>query len=89
MYQVKPVTVFRDGIINGRIDRVGEQIGLFGINQHSWRGFAGELLGNLSEGCVVFKPHVLKLLVPDWRIASTEQDESIDFTLLNIKDFEA
>ena len=73
--------------LNKKIDRIGEQTGLFGINHHSWRGFAGELLGNLSEGCVVFKPSVLKLLVPDWRIASTEQSDKIDFTLLNIKDF--
>lgn len=88
LYQIRPVTVYRDGNKNALVDRTGEQAGLFGINHHSWIGFKGKILGNLSEGCQVFKPEILGKILPYWERASQEQGEGITYTLLHVNDLD-
>lgn len=60
-----PVTIYRDNMVNKRIDRSSpQQSGFFGINLHSWRGWASPVIGywkdiksgtgvSLSKGCQV------------------------------------
>jgi hypothetical protein len=67
-YQIAPVKIFRDNIVDTKIDRHQIQEGMFGINAHSWKN--GSWLWNittvsywtnlprkigvsLSEGCIV------------------------------------
>ena len=80
LQQVQPCEVYRDGSKLGHIDRDSEvQTGLFGINEHSWRGFGeGNKVGNLSEGCQVCDELENDAL---WTIIKTFKGD-IDYTLI-------
>jgi hypothetical protein len=68
LYQITgEVTIYRDNNTDGVIDTAVEQTGYFGINIHSWSTYLGdfvsEVVGNLSEGCVVTKGIYMRQLV--------------------------
>ena len=53
LYQDHECYIYRDSNGNGLIDREVKTKGLYGMNIHSWNGFYGENVDNLSEGCQV------------------------------------
>lgn len=50
--QIKPISIWRDGIIDGDIDEQNEQSGIFGINCHT-AGDIKNIIYNWSAGCLV------------------------------------
>lgn len=75
--QILPITIYRDGNRDRKLDRAIRQLGLFGINIH--RGGVGNVIGNWSAGCQV---------IPDshWFpiINNFVPGQTIDFTLLEV-----
>lgn len=51
--QILPVTIYRDNDGDLNLDNMQEQVGLFGINIHSWIGYNFAKVTNLSTGCQV------------------------------------
>lgn len=50
--QIKPIKVWRDGVIDWDIDEVNQQEGIFGINCHT-AGDVRNMVYNWSAGCLV------------------------------------
>lgn len=88
LYQIRPVTVYRDNTRDVKIDRVQEQTGLFGINHHSWIGHTSNWVNTLSQGCQVFRTDVHDLILPYWQELSRKYNNEISYTLINKKDLD-
>lgn len=75
--QVLPITIWRDGTRDRKLDRVNKQFGLFGINFH--RAGTGLTVGSWSAGCQV---------IPDthWFPITNNfvNGQVIDFTLIEL-----
>ena len=75
--QILPITIYRDGNRDRKLDRGYRQFGLFGINIH--RGGVGNIIGNWSAGCQV---------IPDTHwfpiINNFTNGQVIDFTLIEV-----
>jgi hypothetical protein len=87
--QISRCTVFRQiGKKAGdTIDRTHPDTGLFGINFHTWHGFNGPKVYNLSAGCQVMDEEVLMNEIHDFLKACWPFPHSITYTLLHRNDF--
>lgn len=75
----------KDKKVGDEIDRsVKPILGNFGINYHSWKGFNGAKVGNLSAGCNVMDESVLVGEIHDLLKKLPVQ---IDYTLIHKKNF--
>jgi hypothetical protein len=61
--QVLPVTIYRDNNNDFNVDYIQEQVGLFGINIHSWIGYNFNRVTNLSTGCQVAQMSLFSTLL--------------------------
>jgi len=86
LQQVAPITIFRDFNKDGKLDRVKEVSGLFGIFCHSWKNFFGFRVYNLSAGCQVLREDELICLQTYIEIMQREQG-LITYTLLSLQDY--
>lgn len=78
LQQISNCTVYRDGNLDEIIDKNITEVGNFGINFHSWKGFLSNYVGRLSAGCQVVRADVLDLIwehIPDGKI---------DYTLIKL-----
>ena len=75
--QVLPITIYRDGNKDRKLDRAIRQLGLFGINIH--RGGIGNVIGNWSAGCQVIPDTHWFPIINNFALGQT-----IDFTLLEV-----
>lgn len=76
--QIKPVTIFRDGNKDLKVDKNITQTGLFGINIHTagWNN----LVWNWSAGCIVIpRQHWVNDVLPKFKAFKI-----YDFTLLEV-----
>lgn len=75
--QVLPITIWRDGTRDRKLDKVNKQVGLFGINFH--RAGTGLTIGSWSAGCQV---------IPDTHwfqiVNNFANGQVIDFTLIEV-----
>jgi len=75
--QILPITIWRDGSRDRKLDRVNKQFGLFGINFH--RGGQGWAIANWSAGCQV---------IPDTHwfqvVNNFVNGQVIDYTLIEV-----
>jgi hypothetical protein len=87
------VVIFRDRIVDNKIDREQTHKGQFGINGHSWKGWIGLVVSywkdvvrkigvSLSEGCIVAQEQYWIWYEED--IAKKNPDGLITCNLINV-----
>lgn len=86
LQQVGKCDIYRDADLDGFIDRENVFTGNYGINFHSWKGFIGTFIQNLSAGCQVTQSQVHDLIFPYLEMALAE-DSLLDYTLIHIDQF--
>jgi hypothetical protein len=88
LMQIADFEYYRDGNKDTILDRGKVYKGKKGFNFHSWKGFVGNVVNNLSQGCIVFSEVVYNSIIPLLSQLSLYYNNQIDFCLLNGKDFE-
>lgn len=88
LLQIADFEYYRDGNLDTIVDRKKVYKGKKGFNFHSWAGFVGNIVNNLSQGCMVVQlPIYESLVIPLFNQLAKEYKNEIDFTLLNKKYF--
>lgn len=88
LMQIADFEFYRDGNLDTILDRGKVYKGKKGFNFHSWIGFVGKLVNNLSQGCMVTESQTwVNIVLPLLERLATMQNNEIDFTLLGEDDF--
>jgi peptidoglycan hydrolase-like protein with peptidoglycan-binding domain len=88
LFQIADFEYYRDGNLDITLNRAKVYKGKKGFNFHSWKGFVGNVVNNLSQGCMVAQQPIYEsLAIPLFRELSKEYKNQIDFTLLQKRDF--
>jgi len=88
LMQVEDFDYYRDGNLDTKLNRLKVYRGKKGFNFHSWRGFVGAVVNNLSQGCMVTEQAVwTNTVLPLLERVAVIYKNKIDFTLINEDDF--
>jgi hypothetical protein len=88
LYQIADFEYYRDGNLDITLNRAKVYKGKKGFNFHSWRGFIGNVVNNLSQGCMVAQQSTYESLsIPLFQQLAKDYKNEIDFTLLHKRDF--
>jgi len=82
LMQISPCTIYRDSSMGDTIDTSKTETGMFGINFHTWKGFAIQFVQNLSAGCQVMDEEYL--LDIDFIL---QKFLSVSYTCIEFSDF--
>lgn len=89
LMQIADFEFYRDGNRNITLDRGQIYKGKKGFNLHSWAGFFGNVVNNLSQGCMVFRADIYtSQVVPLLNILANKYNNKIDFCLLHKNDLD-